>query len=228
MDLRDCGLLCLLRAAYPPRWLSSSPFYREENWVLRKLSHLAKVTHLSGGEALPVSPDHEPGPHLAILSCLVIVYSLLPIPSHQNLFHLAGPSLNVNFLEAPFASPGAKWFLVPCTHEVHGSSSEACPVLLHIGLLLSDGNITCSWTAILNGWLSCYFFGFGEGEPAVFISEVCFGNFKFRLNLSLISEQRFLTLRDKIFLHSHGKHYEGILNEDHVFSDCDYVLAWFF
>lgn len=81
----------------PPRWLSSSPFEEEENWVLWKLSNLSKVARLSGREGIPVSPalTCHGGWGVASLhwlsspSCLEC--SLLPIPSHQNLLHLAGP-----------------------------------------------------------------------------------------------------------------------------------------
>ena len=90
----------------PPRWLSSSPFEEKENWVLEKLRNIQGCTpECQRRKPSTLSQhSHAMGSRVASLywlyspSCLEC--SLLLIPCHQNLFHLAGTSLNVNCREA--------------------------------------------------------------------------------------------------------------------------------
>ena len=170
----------------PPWWLSSTPCEGKEKWVLEKLSNIQGCTPecQSRKPSTLSQHSHAVGSRVASLyrlySPFCLECSLLLIPCCQNLFHLAGTSLNVNRCEAISCSlyPQGHVFVLPV----------AWRILLRVWLTVVRRS-TCSYNAVLSGWFSGCCFGFSEEVSTLLLSGACFGNFKFRLHLSFISEQ---------------------------------------
>lgn len=150
---------------------------------------------------------------LYILSCLEC--SLLPNSSHQNLFYLVGPSLNVKFHKAFLVSPGEKWFPILCTYVAHGYPSYGIKpiqsavywfIIVRYEYYLFLGCKTQWMVLLLMRWF------WWEGTHRLY-------QFQFRL---IVLEG--LSLRDdSIFLYLQSNYYEVILYEDHLFSDYDCI-----